>query len=77
MSDLNGTDRQTSSLLTFLTYTMIHEAEGFKRVTAELIRSGIIPLPDDFDNSLEEGDTDGQDATTERKPVAILRASTS
>lgn len=64
-------NEQTSSLLTFLTYTTIHEKEEYARVTEEMIRSGMISGPDDCDLSLdEEGDRiPEQDATTASKSV--------
>lgn len=60
---------QTTSLLTFLTYVMLHEKSEFARVTDEMIRSGIMSAPDGYDLFPEQGDieADGRDPSATSK----------
>lgn len=74
--DVNG---QTSSLLTFLTYTTIHQKAEYARVIDEMVRSGIISGADDVDISLdEESNTtlDQEDGTSASESVPNILSRT-
>lgn len=50
---------------------MIHEKEEYTRVVEEMIRSGIVPAPDDSDVPPEENDPDQDSSTTASEPPLL------